>query len=466
MVKRRSPEFLRSTPAMPTTFAEAALLASKKLNERQELSLSKSPLLTSKKPPLEPRNIFGSGDSRAQSFGSCSSQENTDMSSLSLESDCCSPSLKAHGVGDGLSSQFLSLTIDPDKNESDDSFSSQADSKHNKGAIEFIELVEAALLKMKEADTGLKLEKILLQMIDLDIGRRIPTPQDIAPALEENGWSFDQVARLWTVSSGPELTGPWNDAALVSLGGRGMVGRMWNELKDSSLTGFPKRPAEDGDCCAVKKRRMDQSCSKVSHSTESHANKVATCVSKPESDSCKPNTVTLSILSKDSPQQAKRRMKVARKKLQDQKNKITSWLENSDASTPTKLHSIPPSSPVVVPATPETPDAFGKTPTEEKKKRQRKRRKIPRKNPATPCPTPNTLSQKNKLMDGQSSDASSSTPQVLPSIVSDALQAKMTGRVQALPCPQDTPTAALNDRKQNFGRRPSLQQSLETEEAL
>ena len=72
-------------------------------------------------------------------------------------------------------------------------------------------------------------------MITMDIDQQVPTPQDVAPALNRNGWSLEQVAGLWTVSSGERLQGEWNDAAIVSLGGRRMVTRVWNDLKDAVI---------------------------------------------------------------------------------------------------------------------------------------------------------------------------------------------------------------------------------------
>ena len=40
--------------------------------------------------------------------------------------------------------------------------------------------------------------------------------------------------------------------------GKGLVSRVWNELKEAQLTRFPKRPALDSATCFQKRFRMDE----------------------------------------------------------------------------------------------------------------------------------------------------------------------------------------------------------------
>ena len=46
---------------------------------------------------------------------------------------------------------------------------------------------------------------------------------------------------VWTVSTQEQLHGVWNDVAIGSLGGKGDIARIWDNLKDDHMTGLGRR---------------------------------------------------------------------------------------------------------------------------------------------------------------------------------------------------------------------------------
>ena len=65
-----------------------------------------------------------------------------------------------------LTVQLLSLTLDNEQNKSCDSFSSEPETLYNKGAVDFMLLVEAVLAKQE----NVRFENLIVDMMDLDIG--------------------------------------------------------------------------------------------------------------------------------------------------------------------------------------------------------------------------------------------------------------------------------------------------------
>ena len=74
------------------------------------------------------------------------------------------------------------------------------------------------------------------------------------------------------------MTGHWTDITIDTLGRKGSLNRIWNELKANSRKGFPKRRYEDGlPELPNKKQRLQKniSSSKVRHSSMSDESKDA-----------------------------------------------------------------------------------------------------------------------------------------------------------------------------------------------
>ena len=84
-----------------------------------------------------------------------------------------------------MSIQLLPIALSSPGSPHSASFSSDPDSGYNKGAIEFLQLVEEALRKQEQ----LNFSDLLIQMRDLHVGERVPTPDDIAGSLNKQGWA-------------------------------------------------------------------------------------------------------------------------------------------------------------------------------------------------------------------------------------------------------------------------------------
>ena len=69
---------------------------------------------------------------------------------------------------------------------------------------------------------------------------------------------------MWTVSTDCSVGSIWDDSALESLGGKGTVARVWDNLKSSNLTGFLKRQASPGRDLTSKKLKLLENTNKVS----------------------------------------------------------------------------------------------------------------------------------------------------------------------------------------------------------
>ena len=132
----------------PTTFAEAVRLAEMRMKER-ELSAISSFTHTEKTLGAVPRNIFGNCNlDFVQQTDSSDSVQDFSLSPCSTISATIS-TMSPLGTGQEsqVTQQMLSLTLGSDLHKSSDSFSSLLDTAHNKGAVAFMELVEAYLTK-------------------------------------------------------------------------------------------------------------------------------------------------------------------------------------------------------------------------------------------------------------------------------------------------------------------------------
>ena len=176
-------EVLRSTPvpstAMPKTFAEAALLASQKTQDRCLLSAAAdTPNVYENDNELHPKQLdyqlvslsSTTSEGSRPSLDSCSSLENALVPLPTVEEG-------------EVSVQLLSLSISSPVPSHNASFCSDPESQYNKGAIEFLHLVENAVKKVEQ----LKFSDLLVQMMDLQVGEKVATPDDIADSLNMQG---------------------------------------------------------------------------------------------------------------------------------------------------------------------------------------------------------------------------------------------------------------------------------------
>ena len=115
------------------------------------------------------------------------------------------------------------------------------------------------MARVSDNETQIAFSDLVVQMMDLRVGQRVATPADIAHNLNAKGWNVAQVSSVWNVSPTVAYEPHWNELALDSLGGKGLASRVWLELKSNSLTGFPKRAADDIAAVESKKLKLDSS---------------------------------------------------------------------------------------------------------------------------------------------------------------------------------------------------------------
>ena len=89
-------------------------------------------------------------------------------------------------------------------------------------------------------------EKLLVDMMDLSVDNKLESSYNIPDLLNNNGWNASQVAGIWspTMSSQCVPIMHWNTESLESLGGRGVMARVWNSLASREFRGTGKRHAD------------------------------------------------------------------------------------------------------------------------------------------------------------------------------------------------------------------------------
>ena len=212
--------------------------------------------------------------------------------------------------------QILSLTINEEHDKTQDSFSSQPDTAHNKGALAFLTLVEEYLANRARQEEEIKFENLLVLMMDVDISKRVPTPDAVAPLLNSNGWDMQQVSSVWSVSTTKPSNSVWDNAGIEALAGKGAVSRIWNQLKADNLTGFPKRRAEEHGSGVACNKRLKVSSIDLSCQTTTPSKLEDSAVRASPID-----TLSLSCPRKHS----RRKVRARRSDAVGLKNKITWW---------------------------------------------------------------------------------------------------------------------------------------------
>ena len=129
----------------------------------------------------------------------------------------------ANPIESEMTGQLLSLTINDELSRTTDSFSSSPDTAWNKGAIAFLELLEGFMARQASEADALRFEQLVVEMMDVNITSKIPTSEHIATTLNEKGWNMEQVALVWTVSSGNPVGSSWDDVGIEQLAGKGAV---------------------------------------------------------------------------------------------------------------------------------------------------------------------------------------------------------------------------------------------------
>ena len=190
-------------------------------------------------------------------------------------------------------------------------------------------------------ESAIKFESLLVQMLDMGIGERVSTSTDIPRMLSMKGWDQAQVANVWTVSAVQDCSSSWNEKQMELLGGKGILSRVWNNLKGSEKTGNSKRCADVICSDNAKKRRQ-------SHPQDAFKSEVSTVVQNktPPKDSAtvvlsnelltpKPVSILFDACESGGVSAGKRRKLRPRRKKVVQGSKITAWL--TDPSSPSQL---------------------------------------------------------------------------------------------------------------------------------
>ena len=192
-------------------------------------------------------------------------------------------------------------------------------------------------------------ESLVVQMIDISLEHKVPTANDIADTLTQKGWDLRQVAGVWSVSSDNSWDDCWSVSAIDRLGGKGTTARVWNELKEAHKTGFPKCPAGSEILEPRKRLRTDQHESKVSN----HMRVSTTAPSKMDSltDTSSPSTSKVACTQQSL---SRKILTAGRKGKPMNKGKITWSLSQAKEESPEDQAPLLPSSPELIPPTPDT----------------------------------------------------------------------------------------------------------------
>ena len=314
--------------------------------------------------------------------------------------------------------------------ELDDSFSSDNASSFNKGAAEFLLLVENALEQQQDRENTLKFSSLVMQMMDLGLDQRLPTTQHVAEILNDRGWNPQQVARVWSVPTGKATHQRWSDELLKGLGGKDILTEVWLGLKENHMTGFPKRQAMDDVLTPVKRMKMDGCYSSSSSSSlasppppslvevsKSIATKAVLCSSNVYANETLPSN------SDSSPSLKQPRGRTAKRRRPALREKITWWFRKQDepSSNPPGPSLTPERSQPKMAASPDmflaTPGASTSLPPVEREKKRKQRRRLEKKDsggaaslakpnlrnaaPSNPTPVKIPLSSKPNLPDTQ-----------------------------------------------------------------
>ena len=282
-----------------------------------------------------------------------------------------------------MSRRLLSMTLNASKSASEDSFRSAPDTSHNKGAIQFMELLEKVTAEQERKNQAVSFEHLVLQMMDVQISSRIPTPDHIAAALNDNGWSLREVSGTWKRLEGSHsdpLSGPWNRAAIDKIGRGSIVARVWDALKTSNQAGYPKRTSCQDDPAPRKRQKVALSDSvKVSNLQQDTLPKAQPCMIETQHR----ESPVFPSHSPCSSRKKPRRIAVPRRKKEDASaKKITWWFarhQDPVEPLPCKQESHP-----STPKTPSNPSQEAPCKTKEDNqqqgcsKRRRRRKKTPK----------------------------------------------------------------------------------------
>jgi len=137
----------------------------------------------------------------------------------------------------GIRVKLLNLTVNEEIGSIDNSFDSSPESSFNRGALAFIELVENAL----EKASCVGFDQLVVEMMDLGMGERVPTSAQIPALLNEKGWSVQQVSQVWSVAPTTTYSKEWDVNTLKKLGGSCVISSVWQALKDRNQAGHYKR---------------------------------------------------------------------------------------------------------------------------------------------------------------------------------------------------------------------------------
>ena len=159
-------------------------------------------------------------------------------------------------------------------------------------------------------------------MTVVQIEKKVPTSQDISEILMDNGWNPLEVTSVWTVSTNKLPSETWNLETLEFLGGKGILSRIWDDLKSSHLTGYPKRAAETPSSINSKRQRLHKhSKTKVSKAVVP-SDALSSMIELPGSQHS-PSTKDSSFCSRNKPRRTLR----AKRTCPDAHKKITWWFK-------------------------------------------------------------------------------------------------------------------------------------------
>ena len=98
-----------------------------------------------------------------------------------------------------MSIRLLELTVeDAPKQHPEDSFESCPDTSFNRGALDFLSLVENAVKRAEAADAKVGFDALVIDMMDLGMNDKLTTSSEIPDRLSSQGWNAAQVSQVWS----------------------------------------------------------------------------------------------------------------------------------------------------------------------------------------------------------------------------------------------------------------------------
>ena len=334
---RKTPEKLRALESPVTSFAEASISAKSWYSKRDSMVNGSSVAL------IVPTAVFSGPFQSVHSDSSNSSICNYAATTpVTPASHTLSPMVSLEKEQEGmLSIKMLDLNVTDDhKTSLNDSFGSCPNSSFNKGALDFLSLVEKAIKKSEDAAAKIGFDALIIDIMDLGVNDKLSTSAEIPDRLNMQGWDASQVSQVWSVGPSSSQGKAWDVTVLKKLGGSSVFSDVWEALKANRQAGHNKRPADSDaiqSSSAAKKLKPSNKGTVVPIATsvaKSRTSEVSSSIETPLKGSNRHSTPAITNASvvevSPCPSRIKKR---ARRTVQLATPRITEWLRKCPSNS-------------------------------------------------------------------------------------------------------------------------------------